>query len=375
MAQHPIAVGTAPDDGTGDPLRAAFQKLNDDIAEIYASLGGAPQLPAWTFSPGAYTSGAVGSGLFKTDNANVAATTAFILSASVLGDPSTWSIPSGLVVTFTNASGVSSKFTFSAIIDAGGNPTCNGAVCIVAGEVSWSGRYTVSFLSPDPAPGGVLPGWNGSALTNLTAANLTAGGTLPALIAGGHQTFAPDNTYDIGESAGHRPRAIYCYGFECSYGNAVLRYGGIDVYDGGNVRQVHLDAASGLVMAAGMPLTWYSGAGFAGGPDLSLLRVGAGQLALRSGALDQTLSLGAASGTGGGVLVLHQSVSAPTPTAEDVQISFDGATCTVDKSMTAKRFLFDVGTTTGVNGSIYSDGTHVYYMDSFGAPHQLDQQV
>ncbi len=36
-AQQPVNVGTVPNDGTGDPVRAAFQKLNANDTELYAS--------------------------------------------------------------------------------------------------------------------------------------------------------------------------------------------------------------------------------------------------------------------------------------------------------------------------------------------------
>src|SRR6185312_3536676 len=40
-AQHPVNVGTAPNNGTGDTLRDAFGKVNGDITELYGSVTGA----------------------------------------------------------------------------------------------------------------------------------------------------------------------------------------------------------------------------------------------------------------------------------------------------------------------------------------------
>jgi hypothetical protein len=37
MAQQTIGVGSAPNDGTGDPIRDAFIKCNDNFTELYAS--------------------------------------------------------------------------------------------------------------------------------------------------------------------------------------------------------------------------------------------------------------------------------------------------------------------------------------------------
>lgn len=36
MAQQVINVGTAPNDGTGDPLRTAYQKCNSNFGELYS---------------------------------------------------------------------------------------------------------------------------------------------------------------------------------------------------------------------------------------------------------------------------------------------------------------------------------------------------
>ena len=36
MAQQVINIGTAANDGSGDPLRTAFDKANDNFSELYA---------------------------------------------------------------------------------------------------------------------------------------------------------------------------------------------------------------------------------------------------------------------------------------------------------------------------------------------------
>ena len=40
MARQEINIGTNANDGTGDPLRTAFDKINDNLGEIYTNLGG-----------------------------------------------------------------------------------------------------------------------------------------------------------------------------------------------------------------------------------------------------------------------------------------------------------------------------------------------
>lgn len=40
MAYQPVDIGSAPNDGTGDPIRDAFDKCNDNFVELYAGLTG-----------------------------------------------------------------------------------------------------------------------------------------------------------------------------------------------------------------------------------------------------------------------------------------------------------------------------------------------
>jgi hypothetical protein len=48
MAQQTINVGAAPNDGTGTPLRTAFQYTNSNFTELYTALGGGSGLPGAT---------------------------------------------------------------------------------------------------------------------------------------------------------------------------------------------------------------------------------------------------------------------------------------------------------------------------------------
>ena len=41
MAKQTINIGSAANDGSGDPLRSAFDKINDNFTEVYTELGGA----------------------------------------------------------------------------------------------------------------------------------------------------------------------------------------------------------------------------------------------------------------------------------------------------------------------------------------------
>ena len=37
MARQPINIGSSANDGTGDPLRTAFDKINDNFVELYGT--------------------------------------------------------------------------------------------------------------------------------------------------------------------------------------------------------------------------------------------------------------------------------------------------------------------------------------------------
>ncbi len=41
MSQQTIDIGATPNDGTGDPLRDAFDKCNDNFSELYAAIAAA----------------------------------------------------------------------------------------------------------------------------------------------------------------------------------------------------------------------------------------------------------------------------------------------------------------------------------------------
>ena len=48
MAQQTINIGASPNDGTGTPLRTAFQSTNSNFTELYTALGGGVGLPGAT---------------------------------------------------------------------------------------------------------------------------------------------------------------------------------------------------------------------------------------------------------------------------------------------------------------------------------------
>jgi hypothetical protein len=52
MAKQTIFLGNTPNDRTGDPLRTAFEKVNDNFDELYARTNDDIQIPALTGNNG-----------------------------------------------------------------------------------------------------------------------------------------------------------------------------------------------------------------------------------------------------------------------------------------------------------------------------------
>jgi hypothetical protein len=77
MAQQNINVGVAPNDGSGDTLRGAFTKTQDNFTELYGSVGSLAPLnsPSLTGVPTAPTASAG-------TNTNQIATTAFVVATA-----------------------------------------------------------------------------------------------------------------------------------------------------------------------------------------------------------------------------------------------------------------------------------------------------
>ena len=68
MARQVINIGTAPNDGTGDPLRTAYDKCNDNFSELYSRLQSIP--PGTAVGSVGDTAGMIAVGTDPTDVAS-----------------------------------------------------------------------------------------------------------------------------------------------------------------------------------------------------------------------------------------------------------------------------------------------------------------
>lgn len=145
-------------------------------AETRSDIGaGVAQLPSWQ-----YTAGAMGSGLFKTDNSTVAVTTSILLSPATsygteaLGDAF---VAAGVpfIIIFTNiANGKPNTFQVSASSrDVETGVTTLTVTSLTNSESSWSGTYCVSFLPMSNSSGDYI-------LIRDEKAQGTSGGTFTA---------------------------------------------------------------------------------------------------------------------------------------------------------------------------------------------------
>jgi len=119
MAQQTINVGAAPNDGTGTPLRTAFQYTNSNFSELYTALGGGVGLPGATtqviFNDGGTNlAGDAGLVYNKTTDAltiggNVQAASATITGAATVG--TTLGVTGALSAASLALSGAGAAFT------------------------------------------------------------------------------------------------------------------------------------------------------------------------------------------------------------------------------------------------------------------------
>ena len=108
MAKQTINIGTSANDGTGDPLRTAMDKSNDNFNEVYALFGDGSTLAISgdaTVSAGALT--------IANDAVEFAMLENRYTALSALGTGSTFALDFSAATTFTATANANATFTFS----------------------------------------------------------------------------------------------------------------------------------------------------------------------------------------------------------------------------------------------------------------------
>jgi len=158
MAKQAIGIGTSANDGTGDPLRTAMDKTNDNFNEVYALFGDGSTLAISgdaTVSAGALTiandavenamiaddavdsaqiaDGAVDTVHIADDNVTFAKLENRYTTLSALGSGSSFSLDFSAATTFTATASGNATFTFSNAVQ--------GQVI----DLILTGNYTITF--------------------------------------------------------------------------------------------------------------------------------------------------------------------------------------------------------------------------------------
>jgi len=99
MAKQTINIGTTANDGTGDPIRSAFDKTNDNFTELYDGAGVAD--------------GSVTTAKLADDSVTFAKLSDRYTALSALGTGSTFALDFSAATTFTATANANATFTFS----------------------------------------------------------------------------------------------------------------------------------------------------------------------------------------------------------------------------------------------------------------------
>ena len=147
MAYQTVNTGSSANDGTGDQLRTAFDKINDNFSEVYAELGGTSlsnvSITANTISTddtnGSLTIAPNGSGTVILANAVSASSNVSVTGKLTVANAAAFSGPANTFVTFGAADATPSVAT-------GNLFKTGGAVTITALDDSTAGQ-TITIIS------------------------------------------------------------------------------------------------------------------------------------------------------------------------------------------------------------------------------------
>lgn len=142
MTQQTINLGTKPNSGTGDTLRNAFGKVNNNFAELYTYVSGGGTNTGVT----AGTYGSASQTIQFTVNDQGQITNAATLDVD-LG--SSFGIPGTIVKRDDNGDFVAANVALNAVL-ANGSPGTAGQVLVSDGtQTRWTSRFYVGMTPPD----------------------------------------------------------------------------------------------------------------------------------------------------------------------------------------------------------------------------------
>lgn len=145
MAKQTINIGSSANDGTGDLIRNAFDKANDNFNEIYNSVGN-------------YTLSALGSGTsFSLDfsaattfTATATGAATFTFSNAVQGQVIDLILTGNYAITFSETGS-----TFNKVAEVDYDGTANNLIQIVCTDDSAGSKiyhYSIGTYTSDPTP-------------------------------------------------------------------------------------------------------------------------------------------------------------------------------------------------------------------------------
>lgn len=264
MAITPINVGSAPDDGTGDPLRVAFQKTNANVGELDAQK--APHAsPAFTGVPTAPTPAATdNSTRLQTTQGSLIQTRQFGIGtvAGAAYTPAIATHTTGGRFVADAAASAAAGLPLSALqhsIDY--IPGVNAATGSLEATAFTGNLANANRKFFNKRNGGTLLGWQEFAFLTSTFPNLKIGNTPSADI----------NTLDYYEEGSFTPflsGATTAGTF--TYTNQLGRYTriGNKVFWSVNISISAMSGAAGGIRLAGMPYTTSTNSGNAGGINI-----------------------------------------------------------------------------------------------------------